>query len=52
MGAVDDIAYATLFLASDLAAFITDATLFVDGGVALIDATADSRARAVQRTGL
>lgn len=49
MGSVDDIAHATLFLASDLAAYITGVTLFVDGGLVLIDATAESWARAVHR---
>ncbi len=52
MGRVDEIASATLFLASPLGGFITGATLFVDGGLALIDATADSWFKAVEKSGL
>jgi 2-dehydro-3-deoxy-D-gluconate 5-dehydrogenase len=35
MGAPDDIALATLFLASDASAYVTGQTLIVDGGVLL-----------------
>jgi len=45
MGSVDDIANATLFLASPLASFITGETLFVDGGLVIIDATIESYSR-------
>ena len=40
VGIVDEIAAPTLFLASDRASFITGATLIVDGGLSIIDATA------------
>ncbi|MGQ0602114.1 MAG: SDR family NAD(P)-dependent oxidoreductase [Anaerolineales bacterium] len=49
MGSVDDIACATLFLASPLAGFITGETLFVDGGLAIIDATMESYSRLTNR---
>jgi NAD(P)-dependent dehydrogenase (short-subunit alcohol dehydrogenase family) len=49
MGRVDDIAYATLFLASPLAGFITGETLFVDGGLAIMDATSESYSRVTKR---
>jgi len=52
MGTVDEVASATLFLTSALASFITGVTLFVDGGLVLIDATADSWARAMNKTTL
>ena len=39
MGNVDEIAMPVLFLASDHASFITGATLVVDGGITVIDAT-------------
>ena len=39
MGHVDEVAYPTLFLASDKASFVTGATLFVDGGLSIIDGT-------------
>lgn len=35
LGTVEDIAYATLFLASDEAKFITGQTLVIDGGQVL-----------------
>ncbi len=35
LGAVEDIAYAALFLASDEAAYITGQTIIVDGGQVL-----------------
>ena len=52
MGTPDEIAHAALFLASDRASFITGATLFVDGGLAIIDPTAESWLRALGRTGV
>jgi NAD(P)-dependent dehydrogenase (short-subunit alcohol dehydrogenase family) len=39
MGSTDEIAAATLFLASDRASFITGQTLYVDGGLTIVDAT-------------
>ena len=39
MGEVEEIAMPTLFLASSKASFITGATLFVDGGSSIVDAT-------------
>jgi len=39
MGHVDEIAFPTLFLASEMAAYVTGATLFVDGGMSIVDAT-------------
>jgi NAD(P)-dependent dehydrogenase (short-subunit alcohol dehydrogenase family) len=42
MGRTDEIAQAVLFLASEQASFITGATLVVDGGLSIIDPTADS----------
>ncbi|MCE7981485.1 MAG: SDR family oxidoreductase [Caldilinea sp. CFX5] len=42
MGRPDEIAQATLFLASEQASFITGATLIVDGGLTIIDPTAQS----------
>jgi NAD(P)-dependent dehydrogenase (short-subunit alcohol dehydrogenase family) len=42
MGRTDEIAQVVLFLASDQASFITGATLVVDGGLSIIDPTADS----------
>ena len=39
MGATDEVAAATVFLASDRASFITGQTLFVDGGLTIVDAT-------------
>ena len=39
MGNVEEIAMPVLFLASDHASFITGATLVVDGGITIIDAT-------------
>jgi NAD(P)-dependent dehydrogenase (short-subunit alcohol dehydrogenase family) len=47
MGRPEEIAAAALFLASDQASFITGATLFVDGGLSIIDPTAESWATAV-----
>ena len=49
MGTPDEVASATLFLASDLASFITGVTLFVDGGLVIIDPTAETWARAVSQ---
>lgn len=49
MGTPEEIASATLFLASDQASFITGATLFVDGGLSIIDPTAESWGQAVQK---
>jgi len=42
MGRPEEIARAVLFLASDEASFITGATLIVDGGLTIIDPTAES----------
>jgi NAD(P)-dependent dehydrogenase (short-subunit alcohol dehydrogenase family) len=42
MGRPGEIAQATLFLASEQASFITGATLIVDGGLTIIDPTAQS----------
>jgi NAD(P)-dependent dehydrogenase (short-subunit alcohol dehydrogenase family) len=42
MGRSEEIAQAVLFLASDQASFITGATLIVDGGLTIIDPTAES----------
>lgn len=42
MGDPSEIANATLFLASPLASFITGTTLTVDGGLSIIDPTADA----------
>ena len=39
MGATEEVAAATVFLASDRASFITGQTLFVDGGLSIVDAT-------------
>ena len=39
MGRTEEIASITLFLSSDQASFITGQTLFVDGGLTIIDAT-------------
>ena len=39
MGSTDEIAAATVFLASDRASFVTGQTLFVDGGLTIVDAT-------------
>jgi NAD(P)-dependent dehydrogenase (short-subunit alcohol dehydrogenase family) len=36
IGAPDDVAGATLFLASDAAAWITGATIVIDGGLSLV----------------
>ena len=52
MGKPDEIAHAALFLASDRASFITGATLFVDGGLSIIDPTAESWLRALGRKGV
>lgn len=42
MGRPDEIAQAVLFLASEQASFITGATLIVDGGLTIIDPTAEA----------
>lgn len=42
MGRPEEIAQAVLFLASEQASFITGATLIVDGGLTIIDPTAES----------
>lgn len=42
MGRTDEIAQAVIFLASAQASFITGATLVVDGGLSIIDPTAES----------
>lgn len=42
MGRTDEIAQAVIFLASEQASFITGATLVVDGGLSIIDPTAES----------
>ncbi|MGH2522173.1 MAG: SDR family NAD(P)-dependent oxidoreductase [Anaerolineales bacterium] len=47
MGRPEEIASAALFLASDAASFITGATLFVDGGLSIIDPTAESWRQAI-----
>lgn len=49
MGTTDEVANAVLFLASDDASFITGATLFVDGGLVIIDPTAESWSKAVKK---
>ena len=47
MGTTDEIAAATLFLASERASFVTGQTLYVDGGLTIVDATVlETRARA------
>jgi len=52
MGEPDEVAAVALFLASDLASFITGATLFVDGGLSITDATVEGWLRAVRRPGI
>lgn len=52
MGTPDEIAYVALFLASDKASFVTGATLFVDGGLSIVDPTAESWLRALGRKGV
>jgi NAD(P)-dependent dehydrogenase (short-subunit alcohol dehydrogenase family) len=42
MGRPEEIAQAVIFLASEQASFITGATLIVDGGLTIIDPTAQS----------
>lgn len=42
MGRTEEIAQAVVFLASEQASFITGATLVVDGGLSIIDPTAES----------
>jgi NAD(P)-dependent dehydrogenase (short-subunit alcohol dehydrogenase family) len=49
MGTPDEIAHVALFLASDQASFMTGATVFVDGGLSIIDPTAESWLQALQR---
>ncbi len=50
MGEPEEIASTTLFLASELASFVTGATLFVDGGLSIIDPTAESWEQAMAIT--
>ena len=52
MGTPDEIAHVALFLASDKASFVTGATLFVDGGLSIIDPTAEGWLRALGRKGV
>jgi NAD(P)-dependent dehydrogenase (short-subunit alcohol dehydrogenase family) len=52
MGTPDEIAHVALFLASDLASFVTGATVFVDGGLSIIDPTAEGWLQALQRKGV
>lgn len=52
MGTPDEIANVALFLASDKASFVTGATLFVDGGLTIIDPTAETWLRALGRQGV
>jgi NAD(P)-dependent dehydrogenase (short-subunit alcohol dehydrogenase family) len=52
MGTPDEIANVALFLASDQASFVTGATVFVDGGLSIIDPTAESWMRALGRKGV
>ncbi len=52
MGTPDEVANVALFLASAKASFVTGATLFVDGGLTIIDPTAESWLRALGRKGV
>jgi NAD(P)-dependent dehydrogenase (short-subunit alcohol dehydrogenase family) len=49
MGTPDEIAHVALFLASDKASFVTGATVFVDGGLSIIDPTAETWLQALGR---
>jgi NAD(P)-dependent dehydrogenase (short-subunit alcohol dehydrogenase family) len=52
MGEPGEVAQAALFLASDAASFITGATLFVDGGLSIVDPTAEGWMQALGRRGV
>lgn len=52
MGTPDEIAHVAVFLASPRASFVTGATIFVDGGLSIVDPTAESWLRALGRKGV